>query len=130
MKSHAGKNHVEAERDFPAFLTLSWAWQESLEDPAAVKAALARNLRHYREQRGHSHKALAKAGALDLATIRNIEAGRVLPEIGALVRLADALGVSCGALVECGVSPAAASPRRTPASQPAREAHEGRTALA
>jgi len=127
MRNHTGKNHAEAERDFPAFLTLSWAWHESIEDPAAVKAALARNLRHYREQRGLSHKALARACALELSDIRNIEAGRVLPAIGVLVRLADRLGVSCGALVEYSVSPPAASPRRTSATTPARE---GRAVLA
>jgi ribosome-binding protein aMBF1 (putative translation factor) len=122
-KNHPGKNHIEAKQDFPAFLTLSWAWHEAIEDPAAVKAALARNLRHYREQRGLSHKALAKAGALELSTIRNIEAGGALPAIGVLVLLADLLGVSCGALVDCGASPPATSPRRMPASAPAREAH-------
>jgi len=127
MRTHAGKNHAEAERDFPAFLTLSWAWHESMEDSAAVKAALARNLRHYREQRGLSHKALAKACALELSDIRNIEAGRVLPAIGVLVLLADRLGVSCGALVEYSVSPPAASARRTSATTPARE---GRAVLA
>jgi ribosome-binding protein aMBF1 (putative translation factor) len=123
------KNHVEAERGFPAFLTLSRAWQESLEDPAAVKAAVARNLRHYRELRGLSHKALAQASTVNLAAIREIEAGRSLPNIPTLARLADALAMSCGALVECSVSPAAAapSPRKTPASALARE---GRAALA
>ena len=128
MKNHTGKNHAEAERDFPAFLTLSWAWQESMEDPAAVKAALARNLRHYREQRGLSHKALARACALDLGAIRDMEAGRTLPAIGVLARLAGRLGVGCGALVECSVSPpAATSARQAPASALAREA---RAALA
>lgn len=127
MKNHAGKNHAEAERDFPAFLTLSWAWHESMEDPAAVTAALARNLRHYREERGLSQKALAKACTLELSDIRDIEAGRVLPAIGVLVRLADRLGVASSALVECVVSTAAASPRRTPATTPARE---GRAVLA
>lgn len=123
------KNHFEAERGFPAFLTLSWAWQESLEDPAAVKAAVARNLRQYREQRGLSHKALARVSAVNLGAIREIETGRSLPNIPTLARLADALGVSCGALVECSVSPAveAPSPRKTPASALARE---GRPALA
>jgi len=121
------KNHVEAERGFPALLTLSWAWQESIEDPAAVKAAVARNLQHYRELRGLSHKALAQTSAVNLAAIREIEAGRSLPNIPTLARLADALAVSCGALVECGVSMATASPRPVPAKVPAREA---RAALA
>jgi DNA-binding XRE family transcriptional regulator len=121
------KNHVEAERGFPAFLTLSWAWQESMEDPAAVSAALARNLRHYREQRDLSRKALAQVSGISLATIREMEAGRRLPDIATLVRLADALGLSCGALVECGVSMATGSPGPIPAKVLTREA---RTALA
>ena len=116
------KNHVEAERGFPAFLTLSWAWQESLEDPAAVSAALARNLRHYRDLRGLSHKALGRASAVSLAAIREIETGRSLPDIVTLARLADALGLSCAALVECGVSMATASSRPISAKVPAREA--------
>jgi ribosome-binding protein aMBF1 (putative translation factor) len=121
------KNHVEAERGFPAFLTLSWAWQESIEDPAAVKAAVARNLRHYRELRGLSRKALAQASAISLAAIRELEAGGSLPDIVTLARLADALGLSCAALVECGVSMATGSPRPIPAKVLAREA---RAALA
>ena len=121
-------NHAEAERGFPAFLTLSWAWQESLEDPTAVKAALARNLRRFRETRGLSQKALAKqASSVSLAAIRDIESGHSLADIATLARLADVLGVSCGALVECGVSMEAATSRRMPAKAPAREA---RTALA
>jgi len=94
------RNHFEAERGFPEFLTLSWAWQESLEDPASVKAALARNLRHHRESRGLSHKALAQAAGVSLAAIRDIEAGRDLPDISALSRLSDRLGISCAALVD------------------------------
>lgn len=121
------KNHVEAERGFPAFLTLSWAWQESLEDPAAVKAALARNLRTTREARGLNQKALAKQVTTNPAMIRAIELGRSLPDIATLARLADALGVSCGALVDCGVTMETAVPRRVPASNVAREA---RAALA
>jgi len=121
------KNHVEAERGFPAFLTLSWAWQESLEDPAAVRAALARNLRHHRDRRGLSRKALGQASSVSPAAIRDTEAGHSLPDIATLARLADALGVSCGALVECGVSTATPSSRRISPTIPAREAH---TALA
>jgi len=118
------KNHIETGPGFPAFLTLSWAWHEAIEDPEAVKAALARNLRHYREQRGLSHKTLAKTSRLDLSDIRNIETGRALPAISVLVQLADCLGIECGALVECSVSPAATSARKTPASTPAREAQK------
>lgn len=121
------KNHIAAERGFPAFLTLSWAWQESLEDPAGVKAALARNLRRFRETHNVSQKTLAKQAGTSLAAIRLTESGHSLPDITTLSRLADALGVSCGALVECGVSMEAAPSRRVPPELPVREA---RTALA
>jgi DNA-binding XRE family transcriptional regulator len=95
----------EADRSFPSFLTLSWAWEQSLDDPAAVKAALARNLRRLRDSRRLTQKALAKSADVGLLAIRDIEAGRGLPTIGVLLRLADTLGVSCGELV----SPAAPS---------------------
>ncbi len=121
------KNHVEAERGYPAFLTLSWAWQESLEDPAAVKAALARNLRRYRESAGLNQKALARRAARSLALIRAIEAGQSLPDIATIVRLGDALGTPCSALVDCGATMATVSRERRPASNLAREA---RAALA
>ena len=120
-------NHAEAERGFPAFLTLSWAWQESLEDPAAVRAALAHNLRHHRDGRGLSRKALGKAACVNLAAIRDIEEGRSLADIATLTRLADALRTSCGALVECGVSMTTPTSRRISPEIPA---HEARTALA
>lgn len=121
------KNHVEAERGYPVFLTLSWAWQESLEDPAAVKAALARNLRRLRESAGLNQKTLAKRAATNLALIRAMEAGQSLPDIASLARLGDALGVSCAALVDCGATMATVSRERRPASTLAREA---RAALA
>ncbi len=120
-------NHALAERGFPAFLTLSWAWQESLDDPAAVRAALARNLRHHRDQRGLSRKALGQVSSVSLAAIREIEAGQSLPDIATLARLADALATSCGALVECGASMETVSHEPRPASGVVREA---RAALA
>jgi ribosome-binding protein aMBF1 (putative translation factor) len=123
MKNHVEKNHAEAELGFPGFLTLSWAWHEAIEDPAAVKAALARNLRHHREQRCLSRKALAKACAIEPGDIRNIEIGLALPAIGVLARLADRLGVDCGSLVECSVSPPAAAAGRAPATAPSHEGH-------
>ncbi len=118
---------LEKDKSFPAWLTLSWAWEQSLEDPAAVKAALARNLRSYREGRSLSQKELAKAAGTTLTRIRDIEAGQVLPPIELMVHLGDSLGISCGALVDCGVSMTTASCRRIPAGTPTREA---RAALA
>ena len=111
------RKQIEAERGFPAFLTLSWAWQESLEDPASVKAAIARNLRHHREARGLSHKALAQAAEVHPAAIRDIEAGRGLADIATLSRLSEQLGISCAALVDpLPAQPAARARQDTPAS--------------
>ena len=105
------RKELEAERGFPDFLTLSWAWQESLEDPASVKAALARNLRHHREVRGLSHKTLAQSAQVNLAAIRDIEAGRGLPDIATLSRLSQHLGISCAALADPLPPPATATIR-------------------
>ena len=102
---------------FPAWLTLSWAWAQSLDDPAAVTAALARNLRRYREERRLSQKKLARRTGTSLTTIREIEAARILPPIALMIRLGDALGVSCSALVE---TPAAEAPARERFGAPAR----------
>ena len=112
------RKQIEAEKGFPAFLTLSWAWQESLEDPASVKAALARNLRHHRESRGLSHKSLAQAAQVPLAAIRDIEAGRGLPDIATILRLAESLRIEGSAL---------ADPRSAMPAAPAQHKHDALT---
>jgi ribosome-binding protein aMBF1 (putative translation factor) len=114
---------LERDTSFPTWLTLSWAWEQSLDDPTAVKSALARNLRTYREDRGLSQKRLAKRAGTTLAVIRSIESGRDLPDIATLLRLAEALGVCCATLVECGVRMTTAPSMSKPAStRPARHA--------
>jgi transcriptional regulator with XRE-family HTH domain len=65
-----------------------------------VKAALARNLHRLRESRGLTRKALARAAEIGVGAVREIEAGRSLAEMGVLIRLSDALGVSCRDLVD------------------------------
>ena len=107
---------LERDASFPTWLTLSWAWEQSLDDPAAVKTALARNLRTCREGRGLNQKNLARTAGLNPATVRDIETGRSLPDIATLSRLADALRVSCGALVDCGLSMTTAPSTSSPAS--------------
>ena len=114
---------LERDISFPAWLTLSWAWEQSLDDPAAVKTALAHNLRCCRESRGLNQKSLARAASLNPAIVRDIESGRSLPDIATLSRLADTLRVSCGALVDCGLSMTTAPSMSIPAStRPARRA--------
>ncbi len=91
---------IETEKKgFPAWLTLSWAWEQSMEDPDQVKAALARNLRRLREDRGLTQKSLAERAGASLASVKDIEAGRVLPEIALMSDLARALEIPCPGLL-------------------------------
>jgi DNA-binding XRE family transcriptional regulator len=91
---------IETEKkDFPAWLTLSWAWEQSMEDPSEVRAALARNLRRLREDRGLTQKSLAERAGASLASLKDIESGRVLPDIALIADLARALGIPCPGLL-------------------------------
>ena len=91
---------IETEKkDFPAWLTLSWAWEQSMEDPSEVRAALARNLHRFREERGLTQKTLAGRAGTGLATIKAIESGRTLPDIALMSDLARALEIPCPSLL-------------------------------
>jgi transcriptional regulator with XRE-family HTH domain len=52
------------------------------------------NLRRIREERGLSQRALADRAGVVKSTIYEAEAGRRIPRIQTLEKLADALGVS------------------------------------
>ena len=52
------------------------------------------NLRRIREERGLSQRALADRAGVVKSTIYEAEAGRHIPRIQTLEKLADALGVS------------------------------------
>jgi transcriptional regulator with XRE-family HTH domain len=60
--------------------------------------AVARNVRALRSARGMSAGALAQASGVGKATLSRIEAGHANPTVETLYALADALGVSFGAL--------------------------------
>lgn len=63
-------------------------------DWAAYRRALGDRLRVLREQRGLSQEALAHRAGLGLSTLRLVERGTPeAPRLGALYRLAHALGV-------------------------------------
>ena len=91
---------IQHDTAFPAWLTLSSAWEQSMEDPDEIKSVIGRNLRRLREKRGLGRRALARLVRSDSHALRQIEAGRRLPDIGLIWRLARVLEVSCTAFLE------------------------------
>lgn len=89
---------LDTDRNFPAWLTLSWAWEQSMDDPEAVKAMVGRNLRRLREQRGLTQKSLAELSQTSLASLKEIESAKALPDIALISNLARILEVPCTAL--------------------------------
>lgn len=72
--------------------------------PEDVAAALARNLRRLRTERGLSLDALAERAGVSRGMLLQIEQRRVNPSLATLVRVADALDVSVNELVDLGAS--------------------------
>ncbi|MGQ4512825.1 cupin domain-containing protein [Streptomyces sp. DW26H14] len=62
--------------------------------------ALARNLKHWRAERGLTLDALAERSAVSRGMIIQIEQARTNPSVGTTVKLADALGVSIATLLD------------------------------
>ncbi len=93
-------NLVHADSSFPAWLTLSSVWEESMDDREETKVTIARNLRRLREKRQFSRRSLAKLAEASPSTLREIEDGRLLPTIGLIWRLAAVLEVDCTAFLE------------------------------
>ena len=91
---------VQHDISFPAWLTLSSAWGQSMEDPEKIKAVVGRNLCRLREKRGLGRRALARLVQSDAHALRQIEAGQRLPDIGLIWRLARVLEVSGTAFLE------------------------------
>jgi transcriptional regulator with XRE-family HTH domain len=75
-------------------------------DPAAVNAAVARNLRTLRSGRGWSLDALAARSGVSKGVLIAVEQARGNPSIGTLCRIADAFGVALVRLVEVADAPA------------------------
>jgi transcriptional regulator with XRE-family HTH domain len=76
-------------------------------DPGAVAAAVARNLRALRSGRGFSLDQLAARSGLSKGMLVQLERGGTNPSIATLCRAADALGVTVPRLVEVGETPTA-----------------------
>ncbi len=70
-----------------------------MEDPDEVKAAIARNLRHLREDHGLTQQSLAALSRASLVTLKQIESAKILPDIVLIGRLAQILDVACTALL-------------------------------
>ena len=97
---NAMNNLVHADSSFPAWLTLSSVWEESMDDREETKVTIARNLRRLREKHQLSRRSLAKLAEASPSTLREIEDGRLLPTIGLIWRLAAVLEVDCAAFLE------------------------------
>ena len=91
---------VQHDTSFPAWLTLSSVWEQSMEDPEEIKSVIGRNLCRLREKRGLSRRALARLVQSDSHALRQIEAGQRLPDIALIWRLARVLEVSCSAFLD------------------------------
>jgi DNA-binding XRE family transcriptional regulator len=91
---------IHADNAFPAWLTLSSVWEESMDDREETRVTIARNLRRLREKHQLSRQSLAKLAEASPFTLREIEDGRLLPTIGLLWRLAAVLEVDCAAFLE------------------------------
>ena len=71
-------------------------------DPEQVLGHLARELKHAREARGLSRRALAERAGLSTETIKKLEQGHGFhPRLETMVRLASGLGVGLLELVRC-----------------------------
>ena len=78
---------------------------DSLNDPDAVGAAVARNLVDLRRRRGLSLEQLAQRSGVSKGMLVQIEQGRTNPSIATLCRVANGLGVAVARFVEVGEAP-------------------------
>ena len=76
----------------------------TLEDEVSLRVGHA--VKHQREVAGLSLRTLAARSGISASMISDIERGAKSPTVITVVRLAQALGVSAGALVEGGAGPA------------------------
>lgn len=73
--------------------------------PEEVAAAIARNVRVYRQRRGWTLDALAERSGVSKGMVVQIEQGKTNPSIATLTRVANALGVAVPRLVEVADAP-------------------------
>jgi transcriptional regulator with XRE-family HTH domain len=75
-------------------------------DAAAVAAAVARNTRRLRTERGWSLDQLASRSGVSKGMLVHVEGARTNPSLGTMCKIAETLGVSLAALVELHEAPA------------------------
>lgn len=76
--------------------------------PVAERLAfLAANIRRHRERAGMTQAELADAASMELRYVQTLESGRANPTATTIIRVADALDISPGALFR----PARLTPR-------------------
>ncbi len=92
-------NLVRADSSFPAWLTLTSVWQESMDDPAETSSVIGGNLSRLREERHLTRRKLATRAGTSEVTLREIEAGRILPDIALVCHLAEVLDVASSAFL-------------------------------
>jgi transcriptional regulator with XRE-family HTH domain len=74
-------------------------------DPATINAAIAANVRSQRARRGMTLDELAARSNVSRGMLIQIEQSRTNPSVNTLSRVADALGVTVGRLVEVADTP-------------------------
>ncbi|ETK31789.1 helix-turn-helix domain-containing protein [Microbispora sp. ATCC PTA-5024] len=74
-------------------------------DPSTINAAIAANVRAQRAHRGMTLDELAARSNVSRGMLIQIEQGRTNPSVNTLCRIADALGVTMGRLVEVSDTP-------------------------
>lgn len=72
--------------------------------PSAAAAHVGAQIVHFRTRQGMTQDQLAVASDIDSSNIRSYESGRAMMNVRSLVRIADALGVLPGDLID-GVTP-------------------------
>ena len=78
----------------------SVATMHRMPDTAAVTAAVARNTRRLRTDRGWSLDQLASRSGVSKGMLVHVEGARTNPSLGTMCKIAETLGVSLAALVE------------------------------
>jgi len=74
-------------------------------DLELVTQSLARNVKRWRTDRGHSLDALAARAGVSRGMLIQIEQARTNPSVGTLCKVADALGVSVATLLDYDQNP-------------------------
>lgn len=80
-------------------------YNDRMNDPHRIEAALAKNLREWRAKRGWTQAELAGRAGLSKGMLVQVEQAQTNPSIATLCKLANALGVALPRLVEVADEP-------------------------